>query len=474
MIGRTVSHYKITAKIGEGGMGEVYRATDLKLGRDVALKVLPHEMASDPGRIERFQREARAVAALNHPHIVTIHSVEDADGVHFITMELVDGQSLEELIPKEGLDPDRFFDLAIPLAEAIAAAHDRGITHRDLKPANVMITDEGRLKVLDFGLAKLQRGESDPAMSQLPTEAKTREGMIVGTVPYMSPEQIEGRAVDHLTDVFSLGVILYEMATGKRPFEGKSSPALMSAILKDTPPPITARRHDFPHHLEQIINRCLAKVPNERYQTAREALQELEGSRTDAPSGVTQHRNTSSESTYAKGFWVAVLPFKHRSANSDVEALAEGLSEDITTGLSRFSYLHVVSHNSTSRYKDQAVDVRHVGKELGARYVMEGGLRQAGTKVRINIQLLDTLTGTHLWAETFNRNLETADVFDIQDEITDRAVATVADPFGVLARSMAAPTDGRPPETLTPYESVLRWFLYQHRVAPEDHLLTEP
>jgi non-specific serine/threonine protein kinase len=237
VIGRTVSHFEITAKIGEGGMGEVYRATDMKLGRDVALKVLPPEMASDPGRIERFQREARAVAALNHPHIVTIHSVEEVDGVHFIAMELVDGQSLDQLIPKQGFDPERFFDLAIPLAEAVSTAHDRGITHRDLKPANIMVTAKGRLKVLDFGLAKIFGSESgDLHDEELVTEAQTQEGLVMGTIPYMSPEQVQAKRVDQRTDIFSLGIILYEMASGHRPFEGTSSAELISSILREKPP----------------------------------------------------------------------------------------------------------------------------------------------------------------------------------------------------------------------------------------------
>jgi TolB-like protein/Flp pilus assembly protein TadD len=410
------------------------------------------------------------VAALNHPNIVTIHSVEEADGVHFLTMELVEGEALGKVIPPKGLDVDRFFELALPLAGAVSAAHERGITHRDLKPANVMVGVDGRLKILDFGLAKLQQPEDDSLWSELPTEAKTREGIIVGTIPYMSPEQIEGKAVDQRTDVFSLGIILYQMATGRRPFQGKSSPALMSAILKDTPPSVTDARRELPLRLGSVISRCLAKSPVERYSAAGDVLEELRALREASPSLAPSAR--TAESTSARGFWVAVLPFKHRGDDPDVEALAEGLSEDITTGLSKFSYLNVVSRSSTHRHKDPHSDAREVGKELGARYVMAGGIRRAGSKVRINVQLLDTLTGMHLWAENFDRNLESADLFDVQDEITDRTVATVADPYGVLVRSMAAPTDGRPPETLTPYESVLRFFLYQHRVAPEDHFVS--
>ena len=238
MIGTTLAHYRITAALGAGGMGEVWRATDTKLGRDVALKVLPAEFVDDPQRLDRFEREARAVASLNHPHIVTIFSVEDADGVRFLTMELVEGKTLEGMIPEQGLELETFFAIATPLAEAISAAHDKNVIHRDLKPSNVMVDADGRVKVMDFGLAKLQ-GTNDPSdSSEMATEALTGVGTIVGTVPYMSPEQIEGKIVDHRTDVFSLGVLLYEMATGRRPFHGDSSPALMSSILKDVPPSV--------------------------------------------------------------------------------------------------------------------------------------------------------------------------------------------------------------------------------------------
>jgi len=243
--GQTISHYRIIEKLGGGGMGVVYRATDMKLGRDVALKVLPQDMASDAERLARFQREARAVAALNHPNVVTLHSVEEYDGVHFLTMELVEGQTLDHLISATGLPLERIVEIASALAEALAAAHEKGILHRDLKPANVMVTNEGRVKVLDFGLAKDVRGESanDPTLT---SAGQTLAGVVMGTPAYMSPEQVSGRALDHRTDIFSLGVVLHEMATGRRPFEGRSSPELMSAILRDTPPYVSEVRADLP------------------------------------------------------------------------------------------------------------------------------------------------------------------------------------------------------------------------------------
>jgi non-specific serine/threonine protein kinase len=260
-------------------MGEVYRATDTRLGRDVALKVLPAEMASRPERLERFRREAQALAALDHPGIVTVYSVEESDGVHFLTMQLVDGQPLDQLIPEGGMPVERLVTLGAALAEALAAAHDKGVVHRDLKPANVMVTTDGRVKVLDFGLAKLT-GSGDAAHgvgSELPTEMKTREGVAMGTMPYMSPEQVQGATLDHRTDIFSLGVVLHEMATGRRPFQGRSSADLVAAILRDRVPPVTDARVDLPAGLARAIRRSLEKDPGERIQTARDLAAALRG-----------------------------------------------------------------------------------------------------------------------------------------------------------------------------------------------------
>ncbi len=298
MIGTTLAHYRITGELGSGGMGEVWRATDEKLGRDVALKVLSEEFADNAERLERFEREARAVAALNHPHIVTIFSVEESDGIRFLTMELINGKSLDKLIPDGGLELGPFFDLAIPLAEAMSAAHDKSVVHRDLKPSNVMVDGDGRVKVLDFGLAKLQGVEGVSDSSELPTEALTGVGMVVGTVPYMSPEQIEGKIVDHRTDIFSLGVLLYEMATGERPFQGDSQPALMSSILKDVPQSVVDIRADLPRHVGRVIGRCLEKARRDRYQTARDVFNELKALRRESSStGASVNSAWTREST---------------------------------------------------------------------------------------------------------------------------------------------------------------------------------
>src|SRR5689334_16773233 len=277
-VGSRLGSYDIIGLIGAGGMGEVYRARDPRLGRDVALKTLFSELAAPGERLRRFEQEARAAAALNHPNIVTIHSIEEANGVRFLTMELVDGRSLSELVEPSGWTLDRLLDVAIPLADALAAAHGKGITHRDVKPANIMIASNGRVKVLDFGLAKLH--ESSPAavgMTALPTDDMTGIGRVIGTVAYMSPEQAEGRPIDHRSDLFSLGVVLYELATGRRPFVGETNVFVLSAILRDTPPSITALRPALPRDLGRIVGRAMHKDVERRYQTAKDLRIELEG-----------------------------------------------------------------------------------------------------------------------------------------------------------------------------------------------------
>ena len=283
MIGKTLAHYRIVEKIGAGGMGEVYRATDTRLGRDVALKILPPSASANPESRQRFEREARAIASLQHPHIVTIHSVEEADGVTFLTMELVSGKTLAQLVPPRGMPLERIFEIGIPLAEAVQAAHEKGVIHRDLKPGNVMIDDAGRLKVLDFGLAKLAPAAGDEQDTVADDEA-TAKGRILGTVAYMSPEQVEGKELDARSDIFSLGVVLYQLATGERPFGGDTPISTMSAILRDDPPSVTTRK-PLPRHLGRIIHRCLQKSPNRRFQTARDVANELEGLKREVESG---------------------------------------------------------------------------------------------------------------------------------------------------------------------------------------------
>jgi Tol biopolymer transport system component/predicted Ser/Thr protein kinase len=293
MVGRTLNHYRILEKIGAGGMGEVYAAEDLRLHRKVALKVLPGALSDDPARRARFEREATAVAALNHPNIVTVYSVEAADGVHFMTMELVEGKPLSELLPRDGLPLPRFFDLAVPLADAVAAAHRAGVVHRDLKPDNVVVNADGRVKILDFGLAKFDETPRPSSEgSALPTRHLTQEGQILGTVAYMSPEQVEGKALDNRTDVFSLGVVLYEMATGRRPFQGESGASIISSILRDTPASAADLNPRLPRHLARILRQCLAKNPDERFQSAQDVRNQLQDLRREMDSGALQNRRS--------------------------------------------------------------------------------------------------------------------------------------------------------------------------------------
>jgi serine/threonine-protein kinase len=382
-------------------MGEVFRARDLKLGRDVALKVLRAEMASEAERLERFRREAKALAALDHPGIVTVYSVEEAEAVHFLTMQLAPGRPLDRLIPEAGLPIERLLEIAAALADAVAAAHEKGIIHRDLKPANVMVTHDGRVKVLDFGLAKVEglrsAGGTD---SELLTEAKTREGIMMGTVPYMSPEQVQGQAVDHRTDIFSLGIILYEMATGRRPFRSDSAAGLAAAILRDIPHPASSIRRDLPASLERVIERCLHKEPGARPQTARD-VQSLLAASFASPAADEQS--------------IAVLPFTSLSHDPNDEFFADGVTEEILNALAQIPGLRVPGRSSAFSFKGRNEDLRSVGAKLNVATILEGTLRRAGNRLRITAQLIDASSGYQLWSERYDRVME--DVFVVQDEI---------------------------------------------------------
>jgi len=409
MIGQTLSHFKILEKLGEGGMGAVYLAEDLELNRQVALKVLPAEMASDPERLSRFKREAKAVAALNHPNIVTIYSVEDSEKGRFISMELVKGRSLEEMIGPQGLPIGQFFKIAVPLADALSAAHQSGVTHRDLKPANIMVSEEGRVKVLDFGLAKLQTVDPSAADPDLPTQALTQEGMVMGTVPYMSPEQVQSKPLDQRTDIFSLGIILYELATGQRPFRGDTSADLISSILRDSPRAVTQVKVDLPNHLGRIVGRCLEKEPARRYQTASELRGELEHLQEEIGKDETD-----------LGSSVAVLPFRNMSPDKDQDYFCEGIAEELINRLGKFQNLRVASRTSAFQFKDAEADIRDIGERLNVGTVLEGSVRKAANQLRIAAQLVKVADGYRLWSDSYDRELE--DVFAIQDEIAQSIV----------------------------------------------------
>jgi len=411
MVGTRLSHYKIIGRLGAGGMGEVFLAEDTRLDRQVALKVLPEQLAADPKGLQRFEREAKAIAALNHPNIVTIHSVESADGVHFLTMERVEGDNLETRIGVGGVAFPGFLEIARPLVDALCAAHEKGITHRDLKPANIMITGDGRVKVLDFGLAKLHDGPGSSDITGIQTQGLTQDGAILGTVPYMSPEQVQGRPTDQRSDIFSLGIIFYELLIGKRPFRGDSSADLISSILRDTPTSVSDVKVGLPNHLGRVIRRCLNKDPQDRYQTARDLLNDLKDLHDDA--AVQEPEGNS----------IAVLPFANMSPDPEQEYFCEGIAEELINGLGRIKNLRVASRTSAFQFKGTQHDIREIGDRLNVDKVVEGSVRKAGDRLRINAQVINVSDGYRLWSERYDRKME--DIFAIQDEIAESIVAAL-------------------------------------------------
>jgi serine/threonine protein kinase/tetratricopeptide (TPR) repeat protein len=408
--GSKLGPYEIIGSLGAGGMGEVLRARDSRLGRDVALKVLPPDVTNDPDRLERFDREARAIAALNHPHIVTIYSTEYVEGVRFLTMELVEGRTLAELIAPGPLPLAQFLEIGVALTDALSAAHQKQITHRDLKPGNVMLSDEGRVKVLDFGLARI--GGPDSNAGDATRAALTQAGMVVGTTPYMSPEQVEGRALDPRSDLFSLGVVFYELLTGHRPFTGPSPAAVMSSILRDAPRPVSEVRPEIPQSIATVIARCLDKRVDGRIQTAREIQSDLR--RIQQQSGINSSgTGISAASTGERS--IAVLPFSDLSATRDQDWFCDGIAEEILNALSPLPGLRVAARASSFSLRGKTEDLRVIGEKLQVEAVLEGSVRRAGDRVRITAQLSDVRQGRQIWSERFDRELK--DIFDVQDEI---------------------------------------------------------
>jgi TolB-like protein len=493
MIGQSLGHYRILGRLGAGGMGEVYAAEDTRLKRRVALKVLPADVADDPDRRMRFQREAEAVASLDHPNIVAIHSFEtvsatgdgEARPVHFFTMQLVDGKTLGELIPDRGFAPGRLLEIAVPLADAVGAAHRKGVTHRDLKPDNVMIGDDGRVRVLDFGLAKLrQAGDDGELIYDAPTVEQvslTRAGAVLGTVPYMSPEQVKGLAVDPRSDVFSLGCVLYEMAVGAPPFAGPTAADLMSAILRDAPAPVCPQNVALPEQIDAIIGRCLAKEPAERYATACELHGDLAalrgagasertavGERAGAATAAASAR--SSASTLPARPSLAIMPFVNLGGDPADDAFALGLWTDINSDLVKLSGLFLVSQGSTGVYIGKAVSPQEVGRELGVRHLLEGTVRRAGARVRITAQLTDTQTGAIVWGDRYDRTLD--ELLELQDEVTDAIVTALhvkllhGESYRIVGRSLKSP---RARELF--YQALGVLFTYKRAELAEAHRL---
>jgi serine/threonine protein kinase/tetratricopeptide (TPR) repeat protein len=413
--GSRLGPYEVLAPLGAGGMGEVWRARDSRLGRDVAIKTLPDALASDGAARLRFAREANAVAALSHPNVLAIFDVGEDSGIAYAVTELLEGANLRAHLGDGPLPPRRAADWALQIAEGLAAAHEKGIVHRDLKPENVFVTRDGRVKLLDFGLARRERAPSDDAKT-LTRSLTTDPGTILGTAAYMAPEQARGLPADHRSDLFSFGAILWEMLAGQRVFSGESAAEVLASVLRDQPPALPAAG-GLADALAEVAGHCLEKDPVRRFQSARDLVFALRAA--DAAGSRPLVTPPPARAT-GEGPSVAVLPFRNLSPEKDSEYLSDGLSEEIIHALMKIEALHVAARTSSFAFKDKAEDVRAIRERLGVRTVLEGSVRQAAGKLRVTAQLIDVTSGYQLWSERFDRTLD--DVFAVQDEIA-RAIA---------------------------------------------------
>ena len=449
MIGQIISHYEITEKLGEGGMGVVYKARDLRLDRPVALKFLPPHLLGNEEVRKRFEREAKAAAALQHPNICPVYEIDEVDGRMFIAMAFLEGEELTKRIEEGPLSMERLLDIAIQVGRGLQEAHSKGVVHRDIKPANIMDTTSGQAVLMDFGLAQLASSSSK----------LTQDGTTIGTSAYMSPEQTTGEKTDHRTDIWALGVVLYEMAAGQAPFQGYYEQAILYSILHEAPEPITALRTGIPPELERIANKCLAKRADERYQTVSDLLADLNALKRRAESAAG--RRPSSGTIDARPS-IAVLPFENRGRGDEDEYFSDGISEDITSALGQVERLQVAPRSMAFQFKGKRPTPREVGAALNVGHVLEGSVRRSGNRVRINVELIAIEEGYQVWSERYDRVME--DIFEIQDEISQAIVENLRVRLAGREKELLAK---RYTENLQAYNLCLRGRYYWYRRSLE-------